>query len=134
MLFLPGLTHAHTHNKQQNTFQAYTCTIADGAGCQTCEDQSDQTADGHCASCNGGYQLTGTACKAYRFVRFVFLLCALGVFLNRSLVVNGGESCSLNKVRIMNLSARRPSLPELTASGWHCLFFLIGANTHTQRK
>ena len=51
--------------------QAYNCTTGTGADCATCESQASQTADNHCATCNGGYYISGTTCQALLFMRML---------------------------------------------------------------
>jgi hypothetical protein len=44
---------------------AYTCTTASsGSACATCVAPASRTTDNHCATCNSGHGVSGTACKA----------------------------------------------------------------------
>eukprot|EP00913_Durusdinium_trenchii_P017855 g16779.t1 len=42
------------------------CSTGSGSKCRTCMNYRFRTAENHCASCNPGYYLDGTVCKAYK--------------------------------------------------------------------
>ena len=85
--------------------QAYVCVESSaGSACATCKPQAEMTIDNHCNTCNPGFFISGTKCKAHA-------LCKCHITLWKT----------SPHLRLIGFRIEELPVNELTCIPWMCL-------------